>query len=36
MPLAAMRLPRRRSIMSSIPSTTGPFGAKVVISKSSS
>ena len=28
-----MRLPRRRSIVSSIPSTTGPFGTKVVISQ---
>src|ERR687893_834604 len=28
MPLAPMRLPRRRSMVSSRPSSTGPFGAK--------
>src|SRR3954451_12279222 len=36
MPLAEMRLPRRRSIVSSRPSTTGPAGMRVVISKPSS
>jgi hypothetical protein len=36
MPLAAMRLPRRRAIGSSRPGTMGPFGANVSISSRNS
>src|SRR5215208_6758187 len=36
MPLALMRLPRRRSIVSSMPSTTGPLGAKTAVSRPNS
>src|SRR5215213_1225004 len=35
MPLALIRLPRRRSIVSSMPSTTGPVGAKASSSRPS-
>src|SRR3954465_5186448 len=36
MPLALIRLPRRRSIVSSMPSSTGPLGAKAAIRRPSS